>query len=199
MVCPRRRVNWLGHSCSKEYKCHGQQDGTLSSARTAHATSNSYARASAHCPTGRTSSKRRLHCALLGPRPPHRAAAGAASPPARPQRPRHFVPQPTLPAPASVSGLGRGSLTIAPRPPHLGRGLGARALAPALSRRSHPGPTHAAAVVPACRAATGAQRPPRGTEFLPARAAAPRRVANGRGRPSRVAEWHAGLLAAHRR
>src|SRR5262249_35263643 len=150
--------------------------------------SHSYARASARCPTRRARSKHRLDRALLGPGPPHRAPAGAASAPARPQRPRHFVPPPTLPAPAPVPRPDRGSLAVAPRPPHLGRGPGARAVAPALSRRLHPGPTHAATVVPAYGADSGTQRPPRGGQFLPARTAAPRRVANGRGRPGRVAE-----------
>ena len=128
---------------------------------------------SAHRPTDRTRAKRHFHCPLLGPRPPHRTATGAAPPPARPQRPRRFIPQPGLPALVRVSRLGRGGLTVAPRPPHLGRGLGARAVAPALSRRPYPGRTHAATVVPAGGPDTGAQWTPLGTQLLLPRATAP--------------------------
>ncbi len=96
----------LARATPKEYKCQGQHTGTLFSARTAHATADSLPRPSGHCPTGRTRSKRQLHCALLGPCPPHRAATGAAPPPARPKRPRRFVPQPGLPALDPVPHVG---------------------------------------------------------------------------------------------
>jgi len=168
------------------------------SARNAHATSHSRARAPGHCPTGPTRAKRQPDCAVFGPRPPHRASIAAAPAHARPKRPRRFVPQPALPALVPVPRLSRGGRTIAPRPSHLGRGLGARAVAPTLSCRPHPGRTHATAMVPACGADPGAQRPPLGAQFLLPRATAPRRLANGRCRPSRFAERHTGLLAAHR-
>ena len=182
----------------KEYKCHGHRNGTPFLARNAHATSYSLARASGDCPTGRTRSKRRLDCTFLGPRLSQRASAVAASPHSRQQRPPHFLPKPGLPAPAPVPRPGRGGLTVASRAPNLGRWLGARVVASGLSCGTYSGGTHAATVVPACGADTGAQRSPLGAQFLPARATAPRSLANGRCRPSPFAEWHTGLLAAHR-
>src|SRR5262249_30655511 len=65
LAAPSCPLGWPGGS--KESKCHGQHGGTHFSARTAHATSNSYARASGHCPTDLTKAMRQPECAVLGP------------------------------------------------------------------------------------------------------------------------------------
>ena len=193
--CRPISIRRLGRAARKEYKWQQLRPGTVS-ARNAHATSHPCARTSGNSPAGRTRSKRGLDCPFLGPRRPHRATAFATAPQPRPQRTRHFVLRPT--ASASVPDLHRGGHPIAPPAPHLGRGLGARAVAPALSQGPPPGRTHAAALVPARGADPGTQRPPDGSKFLLPRATAPRGLANGCGRSSRVAQRHTGLLAADR-